>query len=322
VIDKIRISIGTAISLGLRKGALPHPPTTAYLMVGSECINNCAFCTQAREADSSGDLLSRVIWPEFDLDTAMDALTRCGEAGIKRVCVQCLIDPVAIKEIPMMIRDIVNRIGTSISVSISAVDGPMLVRLKDSGASNIGIALDGASKEVFDRIKGSGVGNPYTWEKNWASLQSAVGIFGRGNVSTHLIVGLGETDEDIVTAMIKCGKNGVLVSLFAYTPMKGTKDIGDPPELERYRALQVSRSLIMDKGIVEGFQFDENGKMTGLPEGIDLDHSIIFQTRGCPDCNRPYYNERPRGPIYNFPREMDDAESSASMEEAYRYING
>jgi biotin synthase len=27
-----------------------------------------------------------------------------------------------------------------------------------------------------------------------------------------------------------------------------------------------------------------------------------FVTSGCPGCNRPYYNERPGGPLYNYPR--------------------
>ncbi|MCW3977503.1 MAG: radical SAM protein, partial [Candidatus Bathyarchaeota archaeon] len=26
-------------------------------------------------------------------------------------------------------------------------------------------------------------------------------------------------------------------------------------------------------------------------------------TSGCPGCNRPYYNERPGGPLYNYPRQ-------------------
>jgi biotin synthase len=322
VLEKIRLSIGTAISLGLRRGALPDPPTTAYLMVGSRCINNCAFCTQAREADSSGDLLSRVVWPEFDMDTALKALTRCNETGINRICIQCLIDPVEINEIPELVKILADRIGVSISVSISAVDRPMLERLKDAGASRVGIALDGASEEVFDRIKGADVGNPYTWEGNWRSLGSAVEIFGRGHVSTHIIVGLGETDEDIVRTMIKCMEEGVLASLFAYTSMKGTQQIGDPPELERYRALQVARAIIMDKGVLKGFKFDEDGKLIDLPSEVDLDPEVIFQTRGCPDCNRPYYNERPGGPLYNFPRRLDEEESRISKKEAYRYING
>lgn len=321
MIDRIRLSIGTAISLGLKKGALPVPPTTAYLMVGSECINNCAFCTQAREAESSSDLLSRVVWPEFDIDIALNALEGLEGTGMRRVCLQCLIDPSTLKELADLVRDIVDRTGSNVSVSISVVDRPMIEMLKNAGASRIGIALDGASEAVFEMIKGSGVGNPYTWESVWKSLFNAVEVFGRGNVSTHLIIGLDETDEDIVRTMIRCHEEGILVSLFAYTPMKGTKSIGGPPELERYRALQIARSLIMDKGARESFHFNVEGKLIGLPENFDLEPSIIFQTRGCPDCNRPYYNERPRGPMYNYPRELDDAESTTSLAEAYRYIN-
>jgi biotin synthase len=33
-------------------------------------------------------------------------------------------------------------------------------------------------------------------------------------------------------------------------------------------------------------------------------------TSGCPDCDRPYYNEEPKGPLYNFPRRLRDDELS------------
>jgi biotin synthase len=29
-----------------------------------------------------------------------------------------------------------------------------------------------------------------------------------------------------------------------------------------------------------------------------------FLTSGCPNCNRPFYNEKPSGPLYNFPRDI------------------
>ncbi|MEM2915121.1 MAG: radical SAM protein, partial [Candidatus Bathyarchaeia archaeon] len=35
-----------------------------------------------------------------------------------------------------------------------------------------------------------------------------------------------------------------------------------------------------------------------------------FKTSGCPGCNRPYYNERPGGPIYNYPRKPTSKEIS------------
>jgi biotin synthase len=40
-----------------------------------------------------------------------------------------------------------------------------------------------------------------------------------------------------------------------------------------------------------------------------------FQTSGCPDCNRPYYNERPGGVMYNYPRPLVAAEALRAIEE-------
>ncbi|MEA1905235.1 MAG: radical SAM protein, partial [Candidatus Hadarchaeota archaeon] len=33
-----------------------------------------------------------------------------------------------------------------------------------------------------------------------------------------------------------------------------------------------------------------------------------FRTSGCPGCNRPFYNESPRGPIYNYPKKLSPEE--------------
>ncbi|MBN1389602.1 MAG: radical SAM protein [Candidatus Thermoplasmatota archaeon] len=319
---KLRLSIGTAMVLGLRKGSLPDPPTTAYIMVGSECINNCAFCTQARGASGGSDMLSRVIWPQYRSDAILEAIVSPAMNGMSRICLQCLVDPTTLPGLPELIRKLKEASGSEISVSISAVDDVMLKAIRDAGARRIGIALDGASREVFDRIKGSKVGNPYTWEGNWRSLLSAVDIFGRRMATTHIIVGLGETDRDIVDVLVRCSKEGVLVSLFSYTPMKGTKELGPAPQLHRYRALQIARALVMER-ITDGFDFDPEGKLTGLPTG-GLDHRFdleeVFRTRGCPDCNRPYYNERPGGPIYNYPRRLSKDEASASWAQAMSYI--
>jgi biotin synthase len=40
-----------------------------------------------------------------------------------------------------------------------------------------------------------------------------------------------------------------------------------------------------------------------------------FRTSGCPDCNRPYYNEKPSGPIYNYPREPTEKECCSILKE-------
>ena len=54
--------------------------------------------------------------------------------------------------------------------------------------------------------------------------------------------------------------------------------------------------------------FDDDGCLIGfgiserqLQEVIETGEPFV--TSGCPGCNRPYYNEKPGGPIYNYPRQ-------------------
>jgi len=46
-----------------------------------------------------------------------------------------------------------------------------------------------------------------------------------------------------------------------------------------------------------------------------LRSGIPFVTSGCPGCNRPFYNERPGGPLYNFPRPLKKEEIDQIEEE-------
>jgi biotin synthase len=146
-------------------------------------------------------------------------------------------------------------------------------------------------------------------------LNDAVNIFGEGKVSTHLIVGLGETDSEIVQVIQKCVEIGVLPALFAFTPVFGTGlEGGSQPPIERYRRIQVARSLILHKATTfEKICFGKDGQLLDFGVSKQVLRRIAqsdepFVTSGCPDCNRPYYNEKPSGPIYNFPRELAEEE--------------
>ncbi len=322
-ISDIRVSLGTAISLGLKNGYMPAPPTTAYLMLGEECLNNCAFCTQAKGADSSGNLLSRVTWPLFSFDRVLATLKEFGKVKFERICIQCLNDPSAMSDLDRIVRELRKAAPLPISISVGPIGRNRLELLKEAGVERVGIAIDGGSPEVFEIVKGSYVGNPHSYEGTWEAMAVAVEVFGKGKVSTHIIVGMGETDRNIADTLIRACETGVSPSLFSYTPMRGTVFKGTPPPLGRYRALQLLRHCIVFQGNADPFMFDDEGRMTDIK--IDLIRSIpniidSFRTRGCPDCNRPYYNERPTGPIYNYPLEVDEGSLSDGISEAEAYI--
>jgi biotin synthase-related radical SAM superfamily protein len=220
-----------------------------------------------------------------------------------------------IDDVAALTETVHEQTAVSISVSCQPHNAKNIKRLKISGVNRIGIPLDAATEELFDQIKGKSAGGPYTWETQIRLLNEAVSMFGERNVSTHLIVGLGETEEDMVRVMQKCLDLGVIPALFAFTPIARTAlDQKTQPRLETYRRVQLARHLmLMKKTSLKNFLFSDRGLITSFGvEEKELQNTIrtgeAFRTSGCPDCNRPYYNEKPGGPIYNYPKAPTEEE--------------
>ena len=319
--QQIRLSMGSAIVLGLLEGKLDAEPTTAYLMTyhAGKCTANCGFCPQARTSQSKAELLSRVAWPAFSTRTVLGKLEKAvREERIRRVCVQALNYPEAISHVCAFIRALKRRVSVPVSVSCQPLNSENMWQLAEAGVDRIGIALDAATERLFDRVKGASAGGPYKWQDELLLLRVAVGIFGEGNVSTHFIVGLGEMEKDAAFAVQECVDLGVLPALFAFTPVSGTALARNPqPELDSYRRVQVARYLIVNAlARVEDMRFDSEGRIVdfGVSKPVLLsavDGGKPFLTSGCPDCNRPFYNEKPSGPLYNYPRAIRPAELKA-----------
>jgi biotin synthase-related radical SAM superfamily protein len=315
---QIRVSLGTAIVLRLLDGKLDANPTTAYLMTykTGKCSANCSFCPQARESKSSTEMLSRVKWPTFTTSTVLTALTTTAKkAKIKRVCIQALNYPDVFAQLEALVKEIKNRSAIAVSVSCQPLNRENIVRLANVGVNRLGIALDAATETLFNYVKGKYVGGAYTWQSQFRQLNQALDVFGEGNVSTHVIVGLGESEKQAVELVQRCVDMGVLPALFAFTPVHGTAlENKSPPNLEAYRRVQLARYLIVNgKTKLADIQFGEEGKIKGYgltneAINIEIEGGLPFQTSGCPDCNRPFYNEKPSGPLYNYPKKPNKEE--------------
>jgi biotin synthase len=138
------------------------------------------------------------------------------------------------------------------------------------------------------------------------------------HIAVHLVAGLGETEREMVERMLWAHQLEAGVSLFAFTPVRGTALAAhSPPDLDVYRRLQAARWLIVSHGARMGdFSFDERGTLLSLalPNAGVVKASLCqvdgdaFCTSGCPGCNRPFYNERPGGPMYNYARPLEPIE--------------
>jgi len=311
--EKIRVSIGSAIVLGLMRGRLDAEPTTVYLLTyqPGKCHANCGFCPQAKTSRSRTDMLSRVSWPLFSTRQVLCRIEHVAESGaIRRVCVQALNYPTVFKDVLSLAKEITSRVRVPISISCQPLNPRQMKRLAEVGVDRVSIALDAATKELFDWVKGALAGGPYVWEEQCKALKEAVQTFGEGSVTTHLIAGLGETEREIIQTIQWCVDIGVYPSLFAFTPMPGTALEKCPqPPLSYYRKLQVAHFLITKgKTQYENMRFSEDNSLIDLGVPKEVVQRVVrtglpFLTSGCPGCNRPYYNERPCGPIYNYPRQ-------------------
>lgn len=314
MVEHVRVAFGTGIVLGLWRGQLAVPPTTAHLLTYHEgrCNANCQFCPQARGSTADPRMLSRVVWPCCDFERVLSAFEE-KKGEFVRICIQTVNYEGVVDDVCELATQIKDKCGAPISVSCQPLAADDIKRLAEVGVDRVGIALDAATPELFDRLKGKSVGSSYTWEGHIRALGDVSETF-RGKVSTHLIVGLGESEKEMAQAIQLLHDRGITIGLFAFTPIPGTPLANRPqPDVTSYRRIQLARYLIV-KGISEAKRTKfEGGKIVDFGASREelcaaVNSGEPFRTSGCLGCNRPFYNESPRGPIYNYPRKPTSKE--------------
>jgi len=327
--EYVRLSNAAALQLGLISGRQWRGAVlrciNLLLTYDEGCRANCAYCGLGRErlaagGDASSKSFIRVGWPTHSLDEIIERLGRCATA--ERVCISMITHPRALADT----LEITRRIRSACpELLISALVTPTLVRkedwraLRDAGIEMVGIALDAATAELFAALRGKARRGPHDWERYWAGLREAVEVFGAGKVGAHLIVGLGETEREMVETLSRVHELGGVNHLFSFFPEEGSAlDDLFPPPVASYRRLQLAAEIIdSELGDPEDFDFaPETGEIVsfGLParalEEI-IDEGRAFMTRGCPGrdgkvaCTRNFGNSPPGPCLRNYPFEPE-----------------
>lgn len=312
-----KLSAGTAAAVGKKQLKTDVLPTTAYIMLGERCRNRCRFCAQSQDSSARSDMLSRVTWPEFPGREAAEAIAAAYRNGdLQRACLQIVKGEDSWQTGVAALTALAQAGSIPVCISTDVETAAQARELIDRGADRVSLALDAATAAIFREAKGG------QWEKRWELLLTCAAQL-PGRVSTHLIAGLGETEQEMITTIAACLANGITVGLFAFTPVRGTAWADkQPPAAGHYRRLQIAH-YILKQGYGSGvFQF-RDGKLAGikLPAG-ELERLLAdgkaFETSGCSGCNRPYYNERPGKIMYNYPRPLTPAETDRALSEAGR----
>lgn len=283
----MRASYGSLQLLGLKPGEYNFTPKAIYLLIGDACEGGCLFCPQ-----SSGNpgRLSRVTWPEVD---QADILKAISKTNLNRICIQATRSSATKADVIDFLKKAIPLTYAPISVSMHIDNLSDARELFEAGAANISIALDTATEDLSIKIKNKSL-------QPSINLLKEIAKFFPGQVTTHLIVGLGETQEQTIELARELIKSDVVVSLFAFTPIPGTPlENLQPPDLKLYRQVQTALALIRKN---HDWKIEyKNGQILNLGDFQGLIAPQDYQNPGCKGCNRPYYNEKPGGTIYNHP---------------------
>lgn len=334
--EKIQVSTAAAMALGLKRGIFYRGAKLHCLNLlmtyEDGCKANCSYCGLSRSRRKS-DTFIRVAWPICPLDEVLKRAKGC--AGIERVCVAMVTHPEATEDAV----DVIKAVKDNTPFLVSALIAPTLIKkqdlqaMKSAGANRAGVSVDAATEKLFDALRGKGVKGPHKWQRYWDTLQDAVEVFGSGMAGVHLIVGLGETEREMVSCIQRAQDMGSPTHLFSFFPERGSRDeMRSQPPIGVYRRMQLARYLInSERSSFPSMSFDEKGVLTGFGISDKQLEDIIgcglpFRTSGCPGkdscisaCNRPYGNERPSEAIRNFPfapseQDIADIRSQLSME--------
>lgn len=110
-----------------------------------------------------------------------------------------------------------RKTGLPIHVQLEPVEREYLELLKDSGADTIGIHGETADKDVFERVC---PGKDFSlFESAW---REAVDIFGENQVSSYVLVGLGEDHAQMVSGIERMVQIGVIPYIVPFRPISGT----------------------------------------------------------------------------------------------------
>ncbi len=323
----VRTSLAAAMTMGKIPGRFYRDARlhciNLLLTYDEGCHAKCAYCglSSSRETgtDWSENSFIRVDWPIYSVVEIKEAIAGGSCHHVERACVSMITLDRAREDCITVVREL-KEVMPQISVLLTPtiVNKDWLVRIKEAGADKVGIAVDAATPELFDKLRGKGVAGPHQWRRYWDIIRDSVEVFGRYNVGIHLIVGVGETEQEMLGTIQHAHNMGAMTHLFSFFPEAGSvmEDTPQPP-IGMYRRVQMGRYIIdHDLGLYEDMTFNEQGQLLGF--GLDdaeyaniLTRAEAFMTSGCSGitvenaCNRPFGNCTPfqaaHGQLRNFP---------------------
>lgn len=128
-------------------------------------------------------------------------------------------------------------------------DLDVLVEVKEAGADSVGIHIETFDQAVRRRVMPGKA--RIDVEEYFAAYRRAVEVFGEGQVSTYVIVGLGESSESVIAGCQRLVDIGVIPFVVPLRPIKGSEmqDVAAPSADVMVRIYEAVAEMLDRRGM-------------------------------------------------------------------------
>ena len=226
---------------------LLHAPNQAFVNLYDDCIYNCAFCPtpsldESQRKNRGVEEAARLI---IEAAQGSEFKSVAITSGVRGSPKETLADMISvIRKVRQELPDV------EIGVEPYVDNEETLQKLHDAGATEIKINIESYDRDIFQKICPD-----LDYELILHMLKEAVGIFGKGKVATNIIIGLGESDENIIEGLEHLAEMGVVpglrvLRLNKYSRNRIKQALGRVPEevsQERMLTLASTQKAILEK---------------------------------------------------------------------------
>ncbi len=197
-----------------------HCPDQAFITVTGSCIFRCRYCSVPRisgKRKSIEEIMELVESVRHRIHAISITSGVLGSIEEEEAYVLEVIRHLTFFDLP---------IGVSIYPLETTPD-----RLKELGVVEVKFNIEAATPELFAKMCPG-----LDYERIWTTLDKSVELFGKNQVFSNIIVGLGESDEELETCIRKLTAHGVIPVLRPLNPV--AELVGTPrPSAERLKKI-------------------------------------------------------------------------------------
>jgi biotin synthase-related radical SAM superfamily protein len=210
-----------------------HCPRQAYITLSSGCIYHCRYC-EVPAVKAGRKTPAQIETMVESVSDRIDAISIT--SGV-------LHDVAEEEDYTVEVVRRLSRFGIPVGVSIFPGEHSA-ERLHDSGVAEVKFNIEATTPEIFARMCPG-----LDWDQVWRALERSVPLFGRGHVFSNLILGLGETDEEVKTCIrVLCDK-GVIPVLRPLTPAGELQSWHRPPAERLARLFFIHKAALKKAGL-------------------------------------------------------------------------